>query len=86
MFRDAQGIVDFNAQVPDGALQLGMPEQKLYRPKVAGLSVDMCRLGTPQRVSAVLVWIKTDAGDPLIHNPGVLTRGKMREAVNPARE
>ena len=27
-----EGIIDFNAEVPDSALQLGMPKKQLYRP------------------------------------------------------
>jgi hypothetical protein len=29
LFRDSQGIVDFNAEVSDGAFDLGVAQQKL---------------------------------------------------------
>jgi hypothetical protein len=40
LFRDSQGIVDFNAEVSDGAFDFGVAQQKLDRPKVARASVD----------------------------------------------
>ncbi len=37
--RKAQGVVNFNAQVPHGALQLSVTQQELAGPQIAGLLV-----------------------------------------------
>jgi hypothetical protein len=40
LFRYGQGIIDFNAEISDGAFYLGMAEQKLHRSQIARTSVD----------------------------------------------
>ena len=47
-----EGIIDFNAQIPDGALDLGMSQQELHGTEIAGPTVDECRFGTSKRVRA----------------------------------
>jgi hypothetical protein len=51
--RDCQGILDFNAKLADGALQLGVAKQELNRADVAGAAVGQCRLGAAQRMCSV---------------------------------
>lgn len=43
-------VVHFNAEVAHGALDLGVPQQKLNGPQVAGTAVDQSSLGSSQRV------------------------------------
>lgn len=52
LLRDLQGIVDFDAEVTDGALELGVAEQKLDGPQVLGPLVDQRRLRPPHEVLA----------------------------------
>ena len=40
LFSYCQGIVDLDAEIPDRALDLGMPEQELDGPQVAGAPID----------------------------------------------
>ena len=52
-FSDAQGVFEFDAQISNRAVHLRVTEQELHRAQIAGLSVDLRRLGAPQRVRAV---------------------------------
>src|SRR6478672_8579358 len=42
LFRYCQGIVDLDAEVPDRAFDLGMPEQELDGPEIARAPIDQC--------------------------------------------
>lgn len=48
LLRDRQSVLDLDAEVPDGAFQLGMPEQELDCTDVARTAVDQRCLGTAQ--------------------------------------
>jgi hypothetical protein len=41
LLRNAEGIIDFDAEITDRAFELGVCEQKLNGPQVAGLLVDL---------------------------------------------
>lgn len=45
LFRYCQGVIYFDAQISDGAFDLGMPEQKLDRPEIARAPIDQGGLG-----------------------------------------
>ena len=68
----------YNPEIPHGALQLGMAKQSLDRPQVLGSLIDQRRLGPPHAVGPVYRRIEADGGDPLMHDPGVLTRRDVR--------
>jgi DICT domain-containing protein len=44
LLRDREGVIHLDPEIANGALQLRMAEQQLYRPQVAGLLVDLRRL------------------------------------------
>jgi hypothetical protein len=46
LLRERQGIIDFDLEVTDGALDLGMSEEQLDCSQIAGLTVDLRRLST----------------------------------------
>lgn len=48
LLRDLDGIVDFDAQIAHGALDLRMPKQELNGAQIAGAAVDQDRLRAPQ--------------------------------------
>ena len=48
LFRYREGIIDLDAEVSDGAFDLGVAEQELHGPQVAGSTVDQRRLCSPQ--------------------------------------
>ena len=43
LFRDCEGVIHFDAEIPNGAFDLGMSEQKLDRPEIASPPVDQGR-------------------------------------------
>ena len=80
------GIVDVNAQVPDGALQLAVSEQQLYRPQVFRSAINQRCLSPAHGVSAVCRRIQSDGLDPPPDHPSILPRGKVRRAVQATGE
>jgi hypothetical protein len=40
LFRDRQSIINLDAQIPDGAFYLCMPEQELYSPEISRTPID----------------------------------------------
>ena len=40
LFRYYQGVIDLNAQIPDRAFDLGVPEQKLDGPQISRPTID----------------------------------------------
>lgn len=84
--RQAQGIFGVNTEVADRALKLGMAEQDLHRPQIAGPFVDQCHLDPPQAVRAVGRATQADTLDPIADQPGILPRADVIVAADPARE
>jgi hypothetical protein len=54
---DCQGIIHFNAKIPNGAFDLFVTKTQLYRSQIARASIDQRRLGSAKRMSAKDVWI-----------------------------
>jgi len=52
LFGNREGIVYFDAQIPDGAFNLGMTEKKRNGAKIARAAIDQRRLRASQRVSS----------------------------------
>ncbi len=48
LFRYCQGVIYFDAQISDGAFDLGVPEQKLDRPEISGAPINQGRFGSSQ--------------------------------------
>lgn len=86
LLRQRQGIVDFDPEVTDGALNLRMSEKQLNRPQITCLTVDLRRLGAAQRVRAIGAAVHSRARDPAMHDACVLARRKVRLILNPARK
>ena len=68
------GIIEFDSEISNRALQLPAPEQKLNGPEVAGLTVDLGRLGSAHGVRAVGAGIHPGPFDPRTNNSGILAR------------
>jgi hypothetical protein len=44
LFRNGEGVIDLDTEVPDSAFDLGVTEQELHGPQIAGTPVDQgCR-------------------------------------------
>jgi hypothetical protein len=83
---ECEGVLDLDAEVLDGALDLGVTEQQLYCPEVARALVDLSRLGTAERMRAVAGWVKPDAGDPVLYQALILARRQVRADPDAARK
>ena len=62
---DLKRVVNLNAEVAHGQLDLGMAKQELHRTQVPRPPVDQSRFGTPHRMRGVLQRIEADSTDPL---------------------
>ena len=52
LFRYRQGIIDLDAEIPDRAFDLGMPQQELDRPEISCPPIDKGRFCASQRMRA----------------------------------
>src|SRR5260370_29707015 len=50
LFCYCQSIVHLDAEISNGAFNLGVAKQKLDGPEIAGAPVDQCSLGTSERM------------------------------------
>lgn len=85
-FGQLEGIFDVNAEIADGAFNLGMPQKDLNGAQVAGRLLDDRRLGAPKRVRVVILGLEADPGYPLPYQPGVLPRVHVAHVIVAARE
>jgi hypothetical protein len=60
----SHGIVDFDAEVSYGALDLGVTEEQLGGAQISGALVNQRRLGSTQCVRPIETRVKSDAGKP----------------------
>ena len=74
LFRDFQRVIYLDSKVSDGTLQLGMAEENLDGPQVFRAFVDQRGLCSPHRVRTIDRWIEADGSNPLMDDPGVLSR------------
>src|SRR5258705_3425778 len=77
LFRNRQRVVNLDAEIANGALELGVAEKKLDRTQVAGALVDEGCLRPAERVRAIGFRIQTDQTHPFIHEPCVLARTEV---------
>ena len=86
MLRYRERVIDLNAQISDGALDLCVAEQELDGPKIAGAPIDQPRLRPPEGMGAEKLRIKSDSGDPFRDKPRVLACRHAAALVAAARE
>ena len=48
LFRNLKGIINLDAEISDGTLDLGVSQQQLNCTQISGALVNHCRLGSPQ--------------------------------------
>lgn len=75
LFGKLQSSLNLYAEITHGGFQLGVPEQKLNRPKVLGLAVDERRLGPPQAVFCCTTDVRATTRPPVVMS---LTRSCTR--------
>src|SRR5271166_747180 len=86
LLRQSQGIIDLDPEIPDGALDLRVSEKQLNRSQIAGLAVDLRRLGAAHRMRAVGAADHPGALDPAMHYARVLASRQMGLVVDAARK
>ena len=64
LFCYRERIVDFNSQVPDRALDLGVPQKQLHGSQVARPPIDEGRLCSTERMRSEQAGIQPYAGQP----------------------
>ena len=62
--RYSESVVDLNAEITHGALDLSMAKQKLDGTHVAGSAINQRRLGSVERVRPDESRVEANAGDP----------------------
>jgi len=72
LLRDLQRVIDHDAEVSDGAFQLGVSKQQLNGAQILHALVDQRHFGSPHRVRPVGRWIKPGSFGPAMHDPRVL--------------
>ena len=77
---DFKSIIDFDAKVPHGRLQLGVPQEQLHGTQVFGASVDQRRLGPTHRVRAIVCAIQSEFIDPVPEDPSILPSAQMGDS------
>ena len=81
LLRDLESVVDHNPEIPDGAFELRVPEEKLDGSEVLRASVNQLGFRSPNRVCAVCCRLEPNLLDPTKHNPGVLPCTEVRRAA-----
>src|ERR1035438_3109592 len=74
LFRYCQGVIDLDAEIPDRAFDLGMPEQELDGPEISRPPIDQGRFCPSKRMRPKQPWVQPDASDPLRYEPRILAR------------
>ena len=55
LFRYRQGVIDLDAEIPDRAFDLGMPEQELDGPEISRPPIDQGRFCASKRMRVVML-------------------------------
>jgi len=71
LLRYRERVIDLNAQISDGALDLCVAEQELDGPKIAGAPIDQRRLRSPEGMGTEKPRFKSDTGNPFRDKPRV---------------
>ena len=74
LFRYRQGVIDLDAEIPDRAFDLGMPEQELDGSEIACAPIDQGSFCASQRMRAKKPRVQPNASDPLRYEPRILAR------------
>jgi hypothetical protein len=79
-------VIDVNAQIADGAVDLRMAEQDLNCTQVARLLIDDGSLGSAQRMRPVVFPAQPEHRYPLVNEPSILPGADVIGMINPARK
>ena len=80
LFHYSQGVIDLDAEVPDRAFDLGVPEQELDSPKIARPSIDQGSFSASQRMRPKQPRVQSNAAYPLRYEARILCQRGHRSA------
>src|SRR5713101_8706114 len=86
LVRNAERIVNLDPEITDGAFELRMSKEKLSRPQVAGLLVNLTWFCPSHRVGTIGWTVETSACHPSMDNASVLSRRDVRPLPKPVRK
>ena len=86
LFRYCQGVIDLDAEIPDRAFDLGMPEQELDGPEISRPPIDQGRFCASKRMRPKEPRVQPDAADPLGNEPRILAGGHAGVRTATTRE
>jgi hypothetical protein len=86
LLRQLQGIVDFDAKVPNGTFQFAVAEQELACAQISGLLVNQRHLCPAQTMRPVSAWLQIDHRNPLSNEAGVLAGADVIALATATRE
>ena len=86
LFGIAERVIDFDAEIADGAFEFCVSKRQLNRSQVPRLLVDLGRFRTPHRVSAIGGAVQSGARDPGMDDPSILSCREVRVRPEAARE
>lgn len=83
---DAQGVLELDPQIAHSTVDLRVTQQELDRAQIAGLAVNLRRLGPPQRVRSISAGLEPNRRHPVVDEARVLPRRDTRPVMEAARE
>lgn len=86
LLRQSESIIDIQAKIADGILDIGMAEQDFHRPQISCNLVDEGGFSAAHGMRAVLPLVDPNRRYPFIDEPRVLPGAQMTETVDPAGE
>jgi hypothetical protein len=75
LFRYCERVIDFDAEIPNRALDLGMSRQELNRPQVARSSIDQRSFRAAEGMGTKQPRVLPNTSDPLGDEAGILASG-----------
>src|SRR4029079_16179301 len=72
LFRYCQGVIDLDAEIPDRAFDLGMPEQELDSTEISCPPINQRSFCASQRMRTKQPRVQPDASDPFGDETGIL--------------
>ena len=65
LFCYREGVIDLDAEISNGALDLNMSQKELYGSQLAGSAIDQGRLGPAKGMRPEQVRVRSDVSDPM---------------------
>jgi hypothetical protein len=84
LLREPERVIYFHSEVANGRLDLRVTEQQLDCSQVAGLPMELCDLGSSQRMGTEAAVIEPDVADPPMDDACVMSGRNVWAPMRPA--